>query len=178
MGRVIMTRSRTETVCTAAIFVVLALILSYVEAMIPLELVIPIPGLKFGLANLAVAAAFFILGTFPALCVSLSRILLNFLLFGSVTSLWFSLSGGLLSFSVLVLWKFILKRYLGAVGLSVLCAAMHNLGQCAAAFVIFGGAAIRLWLPVLLVMAMFTGTATGVLLYFITERLQKNTRGI
>lgn len=168
-----MTRSRTERLALTALFTAAALVLSYIEALLPFELIIPIPGFKLGLANLAVAAAFFMLGAFPALGVSLCRIFLNFLLFGSLTSLWFSLAGGLLSYMVLVIWKRFFARVIGIAGLSVMSAAMHNLGQCIAAWFVFGWSVIAGWLPLMLIISLITGTVTGVILYFAADRLMK-----
>ena len=79
-------RSQADKVAYCAVFTALGLILSYVEALIPINLLIPIPGFKLGLANLAVMIAFFSLGYGYAAAVSLCRILLTALLFGSVTS--------------------------------------------------------------------------------------------
>lgn len=168
-----MTRSRTEKLVLTALFTAAALVLSYIEVLLPFELIIPIPGFKLGLANLAVAAAFFMLGALPALGVSLCKIFLTFLLFGSPASLWFSLAGGLLSYMVLVIWKYFFARVIGIAGLSVMSAAMHNLGQCGAAWFIFGWSVIAGWLPVLLLVSLITGTVTGVILYFVTDRLLK-----
>ena len=165
--------SRTERLASTALFAAAALILSYIEAMLPVELVVPIPGFKLGLANLAVSAAFILLGTFPAFGVALCRIFLYFLLFGSLPSLWFSLAGGLFSFSALIVWRYLFIRYIGMMGLSVMCAAMHNLGQCLAAWFIFGSAVTAVWLPVLLLISLLTGTITGAILYFVADRLIK-----
>lgn len=160
-----------EKVAYTAIFTALALILSYVESVIPLSLILPIPGFKPGFANLAVAAAFFIVGPIPAIAVSFIRILVNALLFGSVTSFMFSLSGGISAYITLVLYSLVLKKILGTIGLSVISAAMHNIGQCICAAIFFGYGVIIFYLPVLLIISLFTGTMTGVLLYFVLTRV-------
>ena len=168
-------RSRAEKVAFCAIFVALGLVLSYVEAILPISLIVPIPGIKLGLANLAVMLAFFTLGLSYAYTVSLTRIALSALLFGSVTSLWFSLAGGLLSLLTVTLYRFALKRSCGMVGLSVLCAAMHNVGQCLACAALFGHYVLYFYLPLLLAVSVVTGAITGLITHKIlnTKALTK-----
>lgn len=162
-------RSYAEKTAVSALFLAIGMILSYVEAIIPIGAVIPVPGFKIGLASLAVTSAFFLLGFPYALAVSFGKTLLTSLLFGSVTSFWFSLSGGALVLITLGIYRLTKPKSLGCVGLSVLCAAMHNLGQCLAASVIFGISVLIYYLPFLLFAALATGTVTGVLLYLILK---------
>ena len=158
-------RSQADKVAYCALFTALGLILSYVEALLPINLIIPIPGFKLGLANLAVMLAFFMLGYGYAFAVSLCRITLTALLFGTVTSFWFSLAGGLLSLLALIVYKLILCKHCGAVGLSVMCATMHNIGQCLACAVFFGFSVITFYLPILLIISLVTGSLTGVIIH-------------
>ena len=162
-------RSYAEKTAVSALFLAFGMILSYVEAIIPLGAVIPVPGFKLGLASLAVTSAFFLLGFPYELAVSLGKTLLTSLLFGSVTSFWFSLSGGALVLITLGIYRLTKPKSLGCVGLSVICAAMHNVGQCLAASAIFGISVLIYYLPALLFAALATGTATGVLLYLILK---------
>ncbi len=164
-----MTRSRTEGLALSAVFCAFAMILSYIEAVIPFDTLLPIPGFKLGLANIAVSAVFLLCGAIPALCVSLVRIFLSALLFGSITSFGYSLCGGLLSFAVLVLWKRILCKFSGYIGLGVMSASAHNIGQCLCATVFFGRYVITAYLPILLIIALFTGAFTGMLISLIMK---------
>ena len=162
-------RSYAEKTARSALFLALAMILSYVEAIVPLGAVIPIPGFKLGLASLAVTGAFFLLGLPYAIAVSVGKTLLSSLLFGSVTSFWFSFSGGLLVLLTLGIYRLVRPKTLGCIGLSVICAAMHNAGQCLAASVLFGFSVLVYYLPALLFAALATGTVTGILLYLILK---------
>jgi heptaprenyl diphosphate synthase len=158
-------RSRADKVAYCAVFTALGLILSYVEALIPINLLIPIPGFKLGLANLAVMIAFFSLGYGYAAAVSLCRILLTALLFGSVTSFWFSLTGGILALAAILLYKLILCRFCGAIGMSVMMAAMHNIGQCLVCSILFGYYVLTFYLPMLLFISLVTGSLTGIVIH-------------
>ncbi len=155
--------SQAEKVAYCGIFTVFGLLLSYVEAVIPINLILPVPGFKLGLANLAVLFAFFTLGFSYACAVSLCRISLSALLFGSVTSFLFSLAGGVLTLTALLLFKLFLHRFNGIIGLSVLCAAMHNIGQCLVCAAFFGHYVLTFYLPYLLLFSLITGSVTGFL---------------
>ena len=155
-----------KTACAAA-FTVLALALSYFEGFIPLSYIIPFPGIKLGLANIAVMAACFYLGIGYAIGVSLCRIFIGFLLFGSVTSLWFSFCGGIFALVGLWLYTAFLKNTNGIIGSSVLCAALHSTGQCLACSAIYGYYVMLTYLPYLLLFSVATGTVIG----FIVWRL-------
>ena len=85
--------------------VALAMILSYIEALIPFSF--GIPGIKLGLANLVVLAALYLFGPVQALLISVVRIFLISITFGSMAALLYSLAGGLLSFAVMLMtdWR-------------------------------------------------------------------------
>ena len=155
-----------------AMLCVLAMMLSYLEAVLPLNLLVPLPGFRLGLANVAVVAVFCLLTPVDALAVLSVRILLMGLLFGSPTSLYFSAMGGLFSFAVLMLAKHFGKKC-SFVGVSILCAAAHNTGQIIAAVTLFDPALITTYLPMLLIASVVYGGIVGILLNLLLPRLQK-----
>ena len=156
-------RSQAEKLSFCAVFTAFGLLLSYVEAILPINLIIPIPGFKLGLASLAVLYTFFTLGLPYAAAVSMCRVSLSAMLFGSVTSFAFSLAGSLLSLGVIVLYKVFLNKFNGIIGMSVLCAAMHNLGQCIVCAIMFDHYVLTFYLPYLLLFSLITGSITGFL---------------
>ena len=109
---------KTKKIALTGVFTALALAFSYIEFLIPFDM-LGIPGIKPGFANLVVMAALYTLGLPYAAAVSLMRILLSFLLFGNVTSLLYSLAGGVLSLTVM----FILKKtnVFGHIGVPCYC---------------------------------------------------------
>jgi len=171
-------RAAADAVLTGA-----ALLFAFVETIIPLG-ALPLPGFKAGLANIAILFAAFALSVPDAAAVSLARSLLTFLLFGSPTSLLFSLSGGILVITVLAVLKSTAAfRHMSFIGISVLTAAAHNTGQLFAA-VLLTGEALFSYLPALLAASLFYGCLTGVILnllphrfYLIPSNLFKNTGG-
>lgn len=155
-----------------------ALLLSFVEAVIPI-MVLPIPGFKLGLANIAILLTAYRCSVGDAAVVSLARILLTFLFFGSPTSLFFSLSGGILVITVLILLKAVrLTQKFSFIGISVLCAAAHNLGQLLAAITLTGNAVLA-YLPALATASLIYGTLTGGILNSLPDKIyhKSNNKG-
>ncbi len=155
-----MTSLRVKRICLDAMLLGAAMMLSYLEAVLPLGALIPLPGAKLGLSNVAVTLCFFAVSPVDALAVSVIRISLTSLLFGNVTSFLFSLFGGLLAYAGLWISKLFYDK-VSFYGISVLCAALHNAGQCLAGTIVLGSAAIFSYLPLLLCFAVFFGLITG-----------------
>lgn len=149
-----------------------AMMLSYLEFLLPLNLMLPLPGFRLGLANLIVTLVFFRISPIDAGVISAIRILLTALLFGSATSLWFSALGGLLAYLSMVVCKYLLPKA-SFFGISVLAAACHNCGQILAAATLFGGAIIRSYLPALLFASVVYGGIVGTLLNLFYPRTQR-----
>lgn len=168
----------TRRLCTDALLLCVALMLSYLEAILPLQVLIPLPGFRLGLAQSVVTIVYFRIGRTDAAVVSGVRVALMSLLFGSVTSLWFSACGALLSFAGLWLGERLLSKACSYVGLGVLCAALHNIGQCIAAAVLFGHGVLLAYLPVLLVAACIFGAIGGLLVCAVIGRIPDRKGGV
>lgn len=149
---------KARTITQSAIMIALALALSYTERFIPLQLLIPLPGVKLGLANVVTLVALYLLGWKQTLFIVLIRCVLG-ALFGSLTSLMFSLTGGILSLGIMAL----LKEFplFSIYGISILGAAAHNIGQILAAMVLMNSIYVCAYLPYLLLIGICTGTITG-----------------
>ena len=149
---------KTRTITQSAILIAVALALSYTERYIPLQLVIPLPGVKLGLANVVTLVALYLLGWKKTLPIVLVRCVLG-ALFGSLTGLLFSLTGGLMSLAVMALCK--KAPVFSIFGVSILGAAAHNIGQILAALALMGSVYVAAYLPYLLLIGICTGIATG-----------------
>ena len=147
----------TKQLTLCAVLAALALALSYIEGMFPPP--VPLPGFKLGLANIVTVYALCALGALPALAILLVRVLLGAMFAGNASALIYSLLGGFAAMLVMIA----LKRFdkLSIYGVSVGGAAAHNCGQVAAAVLTLGSAAPLAYLPVLLIVALFTGALTG-----------------
>lgn len=137
----------------------LALTLSYLEAMLPLNLLIPLPGVKLGLANVATLVSLYLLDLPGTLSITLLRCLLGAAFGGGWMALLFSLSGGVLSAMAMAVAKG--ARFLSIYGVSLLGAAAHGVGQIAAAIWLTSTPHMAAYLPFLLLAGIATGLATG-----------------
>lgn len=134
---------------------------------------VPLPGAKLGLANIVVLIAVVWYGTRDALKVTLARCLLSSLVIGSFLGLafWISLAGGLGATLAMGLGRRWLGSHLSVVGLSVIGATAHNLGQLGLAAVVIGsGAVLWYYLPLLLAVGVPSGLATGLVAKALLER--------
>lgn len=144
-----------------------ALILSYVEALIPFPFMVP--GMKLGLANMATLLVLYLIGEKEAAIVSVSRIILVGFLFGNLYSIMYSLAGGILALLVMVLSK--RTGFLSCVGVSILGGVFHNIGQLAVAALIVDTKGVFYYLPVLLIGGMVCGALLGIVTVQIINRV-------
>ena len=151
------------------LLVALAFIFSYLESLLPLS--VGIPGIKLGLANGVVLVALYLLHPRDALIISVVRILLAGLTFGSPASMLYSLSGGLLSF--LIMWLCRRGDRFSVVGTSIAGGVSHNIGQLLMAAVAMQTVYIVWYIPVLLVAGVITGGLIGLLCRGLLPRLER-----
>ena len=161
------------TLC--AVLTALALALSYLENMFPTALLIPLPGFKLGLANIVTVFALYYLGAAPAMIILLARCLLGAMFAGNASALLFSLIGGVLAMLVMILLHRI--PALSIYGVSIAGAAGHNIGQVAAAILTLGSPAAAAYLPILLVVSLFTGALTGFIAALLFAAMEKTKLG-
>ena len=143
---------------TTALFITAAMMLSYIESLFPFFF--GVPGMKLGLANLAVVMALYLYGWREALMVNVLRIMLTGLLFGNMFSILFSLSGALVSFICMLSAK---KLGLSLYGVSMAGGVFHNAGQLLTAAFIVQTVEIGYYAPFLLAAGLVTGFLIGVL---------------
>ena len=165
-------RRLTRRLCLDALLLTVALMLSYLEAILPSPLVLPLPGVRPGLAHLVVTLAFFRVGRADAAAISAARVLVMGLLFGNASSFLFSLCGSLLAYGGLWIGHLLLSKRCSYIGLGALCAALHNLGQLTAAARLYGSGVFLSYLPVLLLTAALFGSLGGLLLNLLDTRIK------
>ncbi len=147
------------TVC--GLLTALAMALSLAERLFPLEVIIPVPGIKLGLANVVTLFALARMSYKEASAILLCRVALSSLLMGSVTAFLFSLLGGLFSLAVMGLLLKTEGKACTITGISVAGAAAHNIGQIAAAMLWMKTTAVVAYLPLLLTASVPLGLVTG-----------------
>jgi len=149
------------------VFTALALIFSYVETLIPIHL--GIPGVKLGLANLIIVITLYKMGTKEAYILSIVRVVLAGFIFGNMFSILYSMSGGLLSLSVMTLLHKTDK--FSVMGVSIAGGVFHNIGQLLMAAIVLDSLSITYYLPVLLISGILTGFVIGFIANEMLKRL-------
>ena len=158
---------RTKKLALSAILAALAMILSYVEAMVPMS--VPIPGIKLGLANLVILLAIYRLGFKYALAINCIRIFVTGLLFTGAFGILYSLAGGLLS--LLVMYLLYRTGIFSMVGVSMAGGVAHNLGQLLTACLIMSNIRLMSYFAVLLFAGMGSGILMGIAAWLVCQRL-------
>lgn len=159
----------TKKLATLSLLVSVAMILSYIESLVPVF--VAVPGVKLGLSNIATVFALYTLGVPSAICVSLVRICLSALLFGNAVGLIYSLSGAILALSVMILLKKL--RIFSSVGVSVAGGVAHNLGQVISAAIMMENAGIVSYFAPLLVSGTLAGVLVGLASGMLVKRIEK-----
>lgn len=149
------------------LLVALAFILSYIETLIPFPVM---PGIKIGLANLVVITALYGMGYKESFVLSLIRIILVGFTFGNLSTMVYSLAGGLLSWFMMVLAK--KSKWFSMVGVSVLGGVSHNIGQIIIAILTVSNVYIITYLPILLITGVVSGACIGLLAALIVKRIK------
>lgn len=162
---------KTRDLVRSALLVSAALALSYLERFIPLQLLVPLPGVKLGLANLVTMFALYFLDTKQGFLILVVRCVLGSTFGGGLSGLAMSLTGGILAYGTMAEAKRI--PIFSVYGVSVLGAAAHNLGQVLAAAVMMGTMFTFYYLPFLLAVAIGVGMITGTLASVTFQALQK-----
>jgi len=159
-----------RSITLGAMFIVIALVFSYIENLIPLP--IPIPGIKLGFANIAVIVALYRLGAKFAVVVNIARIILAGLLFSGISAMLYALAGGILSVMVMIILE--KSNKFTTFGVSVGGASAHIIGQILLAACVIQNSSILLMLPVLLISAVVSGIIIG----FISRLLIHNLNNV
>lgn len=164
---------KSKSIALCGLLTATALVLSLVERMFPVSAVIPIPGVKLGLANVVTLFALVRLNRRDALAVLLVRVTLASVFMGSITSFLFALFGGLLAMLVMLLLLPGRDRWISFIGISAAGAAAHNIGQIGAAMMVLRSIYVAAYLPLLLLSGLVMGISTGIVSRAVIEHLEK-----
>ena len=160
---------KTKKVAFLSMCIALSMILSYFESLIPP--LVAVPGVKIGLPNLVMVFMLYKIGWKETAIVSIIRVILVGILFGTPLSMIYSLAGATLSLIGMILMK---KTNLFApVTVSVVGGILHNVGQIATACFVMDTAQIAYYLPVLLITGTVAGIIIGYVAALILKRLEK-----
>ncbi len=134
-----------------------ALILSYIESLIPFFF--GVPGMKLGLPNMAIVMALYMFGWKEAIVINVFRIVISGFLFGNMYGILFSLSGAVISFIAMVMIKST-DRF-SMTGTSIIGGVFHNIAQILVAAFVVKTSGIIYYMPVLIIAGVITGFING-----------------
>jgi heptaprenyl diphosphate synthase len=158
---------KTKKLTVLALCIALAMIMSFIESQIPAF--VAIPGIKAGLANIAVVFVLYKLGWKEAALVSLIRVFLIGILFGTGVSLLYSAAGAVLSLLGMVLLK--KTGLFSTVAVSVTGGVLHNIGQIAMACFLLETNVIKYYLPFLILSGVVAGIVIGLVSAMMVQRI-------
>lgn len=160
----------TKRLAVLAMFTAIALTIFVAEAQIPP--IVPIPGVKLGLANIVTLIAMALLGRRQAVEILLVRIVLGSVFTGGVSAMLFSIAGGVFAYLIMCLTiRRFPERLLWVV--SVLAAFGHNAGQLLVAVWVTGTPSILVYAPALVAASVITGAFTGAAAMYLVRALRK-----
>ena len=163
-------RSKTKKVALLGILTSVALILSYIEAILP-PIWSAVPGIKMGFPNIVIVFILYRFGVKEAAIVSFIRIFIVALLFGNVMTLAYSCAGAFLSIVLMAIFKKI--DVFSVVGTSIIGGVAHNLGQIVVAIFLFDTVQIGYYMAVLAITGTIAGVFIGIAGAFLLKRLEK-----
>lgn len=161
-------KSNNRMVALTGVFIALALVLSYLEGLIPVFAAVP--GVKLGIANIVTMLAMYKLGVKPAIVISAGRIVLSGILFGNLYVIIYSLAGAALSMCIMIILKKV--KLFSVVGVSVAGAVAHNAGQIIVAVFLMENVNIMYYLPVLIISGVVAGIVVGILMSYIIRNVR------
>ena len=158
---------KTKKLTLMALLTAIALTIFMIEAQIPP--VVPLPGVKLGLANIITVFAVFALGPKEAASILFCRIFLGAVFAGNFSTIFYSAAGGTLAILATILLRKVLTNkqlwVAGAIG-----AVAHSVGQVGMAILITGTPGIIVYLPPLICISIVTGCFTGLCAQFLVNR--------
>lgn len=155
-----------------SLLVSIGLALSLFESMMPLPFIAP--GAKLGLSNMVILITLVVFGFKEALTVGVLKSIIFTLATGSVTSLFYSLSGSVLSCILMYIINHRFSNIFSLIGVSIFGAVVHNFGQVLVASMMMNNIRIFSYLPILLLTSLFTGYFVGLTSKFAVKNLKSS----
>ena len=166
-----MRANKTQKLAFLGLFAALAILMAYIEAILPIQL--GIPGVKLGIPNIVIIFVLYVWNAKNAFAISLVRILVIGLLFGNLYSILFSLAGALVSFFLMLLLK---KCKFSRLTVSIVGGVSHNVAQLFVASMVVKVYSVLYFLPIMIGAGILAGTAIGILSSLMVKKLQASLK--
>lgn len=165
---------RLNKIIFVSLLVAIGLALSVLESSIPLP--VAIPGARLGLSNMVILVSLIIFGFKEAFTISVLKSVLLMLVTGNVSSFFYSIAGAILSSIVMYLVYKYMSKFFSLIGVSIWGAVAHNIAQVGVASLILSNIRVFSYLPVLLLLSLFTGYFVGLSAIYISNSLKNNLK--
>ena len=158
---------KVQKIALIATLTASAVVIGIIESFIPS---IGIPGIKLGLANIVILVTLYELGIIEAIFVNALRVVLVSLIRGTIMSMGFvmSLAGAIFSLGIMILFYLVIKKF-SIIGVSVIGAIFHVIGQILIAMIYLGTSGIVYYLPFIALSAIVTGVIVGIVSQLIIK---------
>lgn len=161
-----------KKIALISVMITLSLILSYVESRIPV--LVAIPGVKLGLANLVIIIFLYVYDYKEAIIISFIRLFLSTILFSGFVTMLYGLAGAILSLTLMIILK--KSKIFSVVFVSIVGGVSHNIGQIIVACLLVESSIFLYYLPYLLISGTVAGLIIGILAAVLTKRIQPFVR--
>ncbi len=161
----------TRILVFISVLVAQGMILSFIESMLPIPFFVP--GAKLGLANIITLTAIYMLTFKQATAVVLLRVILTAATFGSLSTFLYSFAGGIFSLLIMAAVLKVFRNDISLIGVSVLGAVAHNMGQLMVATFMIHNILMLSYLPLLLIAAVPTGIFVGIVARILINYLER-----
>ena len=161
---------KTKKLTLLALLSAIALTIFVIELQIPP--LVPIPGVKLGLANIVTVFTVFAFRGRDGAAVLAVRVFLGAVFAGNFSTIFYSAAGGALAiFVTIALKRLLTNKQLWVAG--ALGAVAHSIGQMAMAVALTATPGLVVYLPVMIVCSIITGIFTGLCAQFVLIRGEK-----
>lgn len=164
---------KSKKITIISLLVCLALVLSYLEMLIPP--IVPFPGIKLGLSNLPVLIALYYFSWKESIYVATLKVALVATLFTGISGFMYAFTGTVFSLCIMILLFKIGKNSI--IGVSFAGGVFHNLGQILMACLILGNIKIIYYFPPLILSGLVSGTLIGIVANLILNNIMRRGSG-
>lgn len=165
---------QTNRLAMSAMFVAVMMVLSYIESLIPIG---GVPGMKIGLANSVLLLSLYWLGIVISIQLMIVKVFLSAFMFGGFMALPYSLAGGVLSLTVMIILIYLVKG-VSPVGVGVSGAVAHNAAQVGVAMLVLQTSQLVYYMAILIAVAIVTGALTGTVAKLLMYYLPKERKAL
>lgn len=161
---------KTKQITQLGLLLSVSLVLGYLESLLPV--MVAVPGVKLGLANIVTMLVLYHMGGKQAFFIMLFRVVIAGFLYSGIAGIVYGLVGGVCCIVVMAFLKRI--SVFSVLGVSMTGAVFHNVGQILVAVIVMENTGVIYYLPVLCISGILSGLIVGYLSHLLTKWYNQN----